>query len=311
MKTSVALCTYNGEKYLAAQLDSILNQTVKADEIIICDDISTDSTADIISEYQKKYSNIQFFANSKNLGFIRNFEKVIHQCSGDIIIICDQDDVWENNKIEKTVRFFNENPAKDGVFHDMKLLSDAQEHPSYLSWKNISYEKIQQGISRNNLFTLLIENGSFILGCALAIRKSALKKYTLENFSFAHDYFMVLKLSAKNALGFIPETLSSYRLHDNQVYGLRYANDEKKEEKLSDDKLRFKEIVYTPQKALRLYCELYPDEDFFKTKIHTEYLSARNRYLAGMPLLKRKIYISKCIRHGNYLDLKISDLFKL
>ena len=100
-KISVVMCTYNGEKYIRQQLDSILKQTYPIYEIIINDDISTDGTVDIIKEYMIRYDNIHLFVNSKRLGVHPNFMAALVKASGDYIAISDQDDIWELTKIEK------------------------------------------------------------------------------------------------------------------------------------------------------------------------------------------------------------------
>lgn len=101
---SVAMTTYNGEKYIRKQLDSIMNQSVKVDEIIVCDDGSSDKTLDILKEYPVKVT-----INKSNLGFKNNFKKAISLCSGDYILLCDQDDIWEINKIEELKKQFESN----------------------------------------------------------------------------------------------------------------------------------------------------------------------------------------------------------
>ena len=92
------MTTYNGERYLQEQIDSILNQTYSNFELIICDDCSTDSTIEIISSYND--SRIKLFVNDKNLGFKKNFEKAIKLCTGEYIALSDQDDIWKSNHLE-------------------------------------------------------------------------------------------------------------------------------------------------------------------------------------------------------------------
>lgn len=311
MKVSVALCTYNGEKYLSDQLDSIMNQTVQVDEIVICDDGSTDKTIEILSSYSEKYPGVfKIFRNEENLGFIKNFEKAIRLSSYEIIVISDQDDVWEKDKVEETVRFFEANPQLDGVFHDLKLIDGEKIQPSYLNWKNITHETVWEEIKNQELFAALVKKGSFILGCALAIRKRALKTYNMEDFPIAHDYYIVQKLSSKNKLGFIPKSLSSYRLHPNQVYGLRYKSDNKKEEQLSEKQKYFKESVWLYLQILKRHQEINPDEDVKKTLLYTTFIKNRNTYLKSLGFFEKKKYILQCARY-KYLDLEIADLFRI
>src|SRR6266542_888200 len=110
MKISVAIGTYNGEKFLNVQLESILQQTIPVHEIIVCDDHSGDDTINILREFEVSYpSLLKIFANEKNLGVVKNFEKAISLCTGNIIFLADQDDVWNNNKVESVLNFFRNN----------------------------------------------------------------------------------------------------------------------------------------------------------------------------------------------------------
>jgi len=103
MKLSVALCTFNGEIFLKEQLDSILNQSINIDEIIVCDDQSTDNTKQILESYKKDNPDLfKIYYNEKNLRSNKNFEKAIKLTSGDYIFLSDQDDIWKENKVEET-----------------------------------------------------------------------------------------------------------------------------------------------------------------------------------------------------------------
>ena len=101
---SVVMCTYNGENFIREQLDSILQQTVLADEIIIQDDCSTDSTYKILLEYAQKYPFIKVYQNPKNIGINANFFDAISKAKGDYIAISDQDDIWNKYKLELQIK---------------------------------------------------------------------------------------------------------------------------------------------------------------------------------------------------------------
>lgn len=101
---SVVMCTYNGERFIREQLDSILQQTVPADEIIIQDDCSTDHTYDILLEYAQKYPAIKIHQNPQNLGINTNFFSAISKAKGDFIAISDQDDIWNKYKLELQIK---------------------------------------------------------------------------------------------------------------------------------------------------------------------------------------------------------------
>lgn len=135
---SIALCTYNGEKYLAKQLDSILNQTYTNLDIVILDDLSTDNTFNIALQYASKDARIRCIRNDENLGFNKNFEKALSISKGAYIAISDQDDIWEPHKIRTLVDNIGDNwlmfsnsafiteaglPAEGTLLHNFKLAS--------------------------------------------------------------------------------------------------------------------------------------------------------------------------------------------
>ena len=117
MKTSVVMATYNGSEFIREQLDSIKNQTMHVDEVVICDDRSKDDTVEIVRSFIADNSlqgwNIE--VNEVNLGYGSNFNKALLKASGDYIFFSDQDDIWEPDKVETMVRIMEENS-------DIKLL---------------------------------------------------------------------------------------------------------------------------------------------------------------------------------------------
>lgn len=112
MKNSVALTTFNGEKYIEEQLDSIKNQTMPPDEVIIRDDCSTDKTPDVVRQYITRYNlNWDFRVNETNMGFFDNFFATIRDCTGDVIYLADQDDIWDANKIKQFTELYKSDPT--------------------------------------------------------------------------------------------------------------------------------------------------------------------------------------------------------
>ena len=113
------MAAYNGSAYIKQQLDSFVSQTRLPDELIVCDDFSCDATIEILERFvlTAPFEVILVF-NEKNLGYTKNFEKAISLCSGDLIFICDQDDVWYEDKISKILNFKNKYPDKDVIISD-------------------------------------------------------------------------------------------------------------------------------------------------------------------------------------------------
>lgn len=221
MKTSVALCTYNGEKYINEQLDSILNQSTSVDEIIVCDDKSSDKTVLILKEYQSLYPHlIKIYINEENLKSVKNFENAISLCSNDIIFLSDQDDVWDSKKVEIILEQFKQNPSLnvistngcsyDGITKDCVRLS-VWDIPNFLKQekKEINYFEIISSIT--NIAT----------GATMAIRKDYKKQiFPIPLYKdFHHDEWIALNASFDKSFFFLDEKLISYRIHEEQQVG--------------------------------------------------------------------------------------------
>ena len=112
LKISVAITTYNGEKYLLEQLESIKNQIRTPDEVVIIDDASTDDTTQMIKSFieENELDSWKFIENKENLGFIKNYRKALLETDGDVIFLCDQDDVWFEDKVESISSVMAQNP---------------------------------------------------------------------------------------------------------------------------------------------------------------------------------------------------------
>ena len=153
-KVAVVLSTYNGEKYVREQLDSILNQTYKNIEIVVRDDGSKDSTVEIIKEYQKKNKNIKL-VTGENLGFIKSFFELLKIADADYYAYADQDDIWMENKIELAVNSLNEldDSKPNMVFgnsdyydENMNLIGPGEKHRVY-SFNRALFECVGQGMT--------------------------------------------------------------------------------------------------------------------------------------------------------------------
>lgn len=201
MKVSVAMATFNGEKYVSEQIDSIIPQLNKDDELIISDDSSTDKTVDIIQSYRDE--RIKLIQNKNGKGVIKNFENALSYCTGDIIFLSDQDDVWLPEKVEVCKKNLQQYDivVTDCIVVDAKL---NMIKSSYFELINSG-----KGLIKNLL------KPSYLGGCM------AFKKTVLElAFPFPakipiHDMWLgfVSDLFLKSY--FIPEKLLLYRRHDN------------------------------------------------------------------------------------------------
>jgi len=200
-KVAVLISTYNGEKYLKEQLDSILNQTYKNIEIVIRDDGSKDSTVDIVEKYQKENSNIILY-KEENIGFIKSFFKLLELANADYYAYCDQDDIWLENKIELAVKLLNnaDNSKPNMAFgnsdyydENMKLISEGEKNKTF-SFKNSLYECVAQGM------TMTINDSA----------KNIILKNIPEKCLF-HDWWTYMICSGLGNVLYSNETVVKYR----------------------------------------------------------------------------------------------------
>ena len=234
MKISVAFIVYNGAQYLRTQLDSILAQTHKVDEIIVCDDASSDNTKEILEEYKNKHPNLFFIHyNTGNIGPTKNIEKAIQSCTGELILLADQDDYWEAHKVEAIIKYFEQNPTMNGVFTNGSLINSYGELDNkYALWDIMSfpYKTIKSKTELNNslkLYINTVENA--VTGATLAIRNNLafLKQPFPIIKNLVHDRWLAINLAENNSLGILEEKLIRYRIHSAQAIGGMTENIEK------------------------------------------------------------------------------------
>ncbi|RZK40533.1 MAG: glycosyltransferase family 2 protein [Pedobacter sp.] len=202
-KISVCMATYNGAKFIQNQIDSIIKQLGKDDEIIISDDSSTDNTIEIIQSF--KDDRIKLFPNQKFRSPITNFENALQLATGEIIFLADQDDIWHDSKVEKMAAALEN---ADMAVCDCSFIDDNNKITLDSYFKLVSSSS---GVIRN-----LKKNTYF--GCCMAFRKRILKKaIPFPKDIPMHDIWLgfVSDLCFKSV--FINESLTYYRKHNNNA----------------------------------------------------------------------------------------------
>lgn len=221
MSISIAMATYNGGRYLQAQLESIKSQIRRPDELIICDDCSSDSTLEIANEFSKVAPfEVRIVQNPTRLGSTKNFEKAILLCTSEIIALSDQDDIWFPEKLECQCAMFEQNPSLGGVFSDAKLI-DQHSHPTGGTlWQVNSFTRSAQSqLHLGNMFSDGIVKKK-ALGCTLMFRSNLVDKITPIPEHWEHDGWIAWIIAIYSKIDIIPATLICYRLHSSQQYGV-------------------------------------------------------------------------------------------
>ncbi|MBQ2937668.1 MAG: glycosyltransferase family 2 protein [Clostridia bacterium] len=216
-KVDVLMATYNGEKYIKEQVDSILNQTYKNIQLIISDDCSTDKTREILKQYEQN-DNVKIFYQEKNLGYIKNFEFLLKNVESDLYMLSDQDDVWKEEKIEKSVEKLKRENL-DLVFGDLEVV-DENLNTIYESFDE--YMKIDRKINKCIGSYKMQYLYNCITGCTILSKKKHLSKVLplpATSKYMVHDYWIGLIVSLNGKIGYIKEKYIKYRQHGNNQVG--------------------------------------------------------------------------------------------
>ncbi len=220
MLISIALCTYNGAQYLQEQLDSIANQTRLPDELVICDDRSQDNTFEIISNFSSKAPfPVLVSLNEKNLGSTKNFEKAIGLCSGDIIFLSDQDDVWEPLKLEYIEKVFSTSSNVGAVFTDAEVVDENLKPLGYRLWQSIGFNEKKQNHFIQGKFIEVLLKRNFITGSTMAFRSEFKELFFPIPDIWVHDGWIALLIAFTSDLYLISKPLIKYRQHSMQQVG--------------------------------------------------------------------------------------------
>ena len=207
MFVSIAMATYNGEKYLQEQLDSFLSQTLFPDELVISDDGSTDATLAIIEKFSKVAPfSVQIFRNETRLGYAENFGRAMAQCSGDVVFLSDQDDFWFPEKLQSVCDVFKKNP------HVWVVINDAEITDEFLESTGLTVFGQTQAAG--------LSPDDFITGCCSAYRSSISSVLLpIPSATHTHDGWLHILALSFGCRQLLPKSLQLYRRHRNNTSG--------------------------------------------------------------------------------------------
>lgn len=299
MKVSVAMTTYNGEKYILQQLQSLLDQTRTIDEVIIFDDCSKDNTADIVNGFIEKNSltNWHFKVNEVNCGFVKNFFNSIKSTTGDIIFLCDQDDIWDSHKIEEISSVMEKNPKVKVVNSALNFIDQDNRPITINSSENwIKNPDIYEKGSITQIDYLDVYKDNLSPGCTMAFTKEIKDIFVKVGVTkeLPHDWEVNMIGSYLDSLYYYNSKLINYRIHSNNTIGVG-SNDIKAKPHLDlNGNINYFRKMYS-RNVLILSIKDYISEDR-----HSE---DNNKILKYNEFLKRQLNFLNNINLKNYLEM--------
>lgn len=311
---SIAMCTYNGEKFLEEQLNSIIQQSRQPDEIIICDDCSNDRTVEKAKTILAKWQGIsRIIENDHNLGYRMNFQKAISLCQGDIIFLSDQDDVWDRKKIESMEKVFTAHPDVNMVFHDAELVDEQLNRLTPSFWQALSFNP--DGFLDDPYKRLLL--GNVVQGSACAFRADVFFHAYPFPKEAVHDEWLALVAGLFGKIMPIEQPLMKYRQGHNQIGGsvrsLRQGitlwhnqaeiSVQKHIQQLNDRKITFS-----------VFCQRYSVQmnfGFRREVMHNiSFLDSRLRFILGQSfVIHCNLYPRYCVSCKQTIRQVMKDIF--
>jgi glycosyltransferase involved in cell wall biosynthesis len=221
IRTSVALCTYNGARYLPEQLQSMVSQENKPDELIICDDGSTDETILLVQAFARTSPfEVRIIRNDCNLGPAANFEKAIKNCRGELIVLCDQDDIWLPQKLRVLQKSLETHPDKCGAFSDAWVIDGQGCTVNTSLWKTIGFSGIPINGNANTFLRVLLKK-NVVTGATMMVRKAMMQHVFPIPPVWLHDGWLAWIIGVQGGMIAIDQPLIKYRVHDKQHASIR------------------------------------------------------------------------------------------
>ena len=229
---SIAMCTYNGARFVGEQLASIAAQTRPPDELVVCDDRSTDGTAGIVARFAESAPfPTRLHVNEQNLGSTRNFEEAVRRCAGDLIALSDQDDVWLPRKLEVVEAVFDRAPGVGLVFTDAEVVDETLRPLGYRLWQSINFgphkqKSFREGAAFEGQLAQNVATGATMAfrsrfrDLVLPFHETAERRYGMPNWNMIHDGWIALLIAAAAEVVPVAEPLVKYRQHARQQLGI-------------------------------------------------------------------------------------------
>lgn len=262
---SVAMCTFNGERFLSEQLQSVLNQTRLPDQMVICDDASTDSTQTLLTAFADNAPfPVVLRFNPCTLGVTRNFEQALAACHGDFIALSDQDDRWSPSKLQRLESLLIAHPTAGFACSNAMLIDDRGRRLKGRLWDHWRIDPSMLADEAPDPRHIRLLRANCVTGATMMIRGDLVRQFALPiSANWIHDHWITVLCEFLGRPGCVStELLTEYRRHERQVLGLR----QRRRSQRLDERERLKSLNLKRYRDLQEHIEKVFEKDARSTR---------------------------------------------
>lgn len=312
---SIALCTCNGERFLEEQLASLASQYHLPTELVVCDDASDDRTYELLEKFSGRAPfTVNLHRNTQRLGIRQNFEQAIRLCKGNVIALCDQDDVWMPEKLFRFAEQFVQ--GADWVCCNARLTDTALAFNIDTLWDIVRFGDDERDRAANGHFFEVLSKHYVVAGAAIAFRAELRDQLFPIPPDWLYDAWLAIVLAATKKVALMDECLQLYRQHDKNAIGAqRRGFFENMRNALGVSRAEYLnlEILRWTQLATCLNSVLVPDSISTGLKAKASHLARRAAFsrsrVLRIPLVLAEIFRSGYARYSRNWESIALDLF--
>lgn len=310
MRLSVALCTFNGSKFLQAQLDSLLAQERLPDEVVVGDDASTDETWDRLQVFARSAEargvKVRLTRRATNLGYVKNFSQTLSQADGDVVFLCDQDDLWHPRKLALMEPAFAADPDLLLLCTDARLVDEHGQSLGKALFDALNLTATDlRAVHAGRAFDAVLLCRTMVTGATMAVRRRLIDLALPVEPGWIHDEWLAVVAAVSGRMDAMEQSLIDYRQHGGNQIGVP-LHERTLHDKWRDLRRPRSEMLWKEAERLRAMGERLRRFDGRRAAASLALVSARrahymHRYEVGqLPHWKRGVPIWREMHDGNY-----------
>ncbi len=306
-RVSVALATHNGSQFITEQIESILGQTSPVDQIVLSDDASSDDTVEIVERAVARHRDttgatpeLVVLRNDPPLRVTQNFAQALAYCTGDLIALCDQDDVWHPTRIERLSSRFDD-PAVLLVFSDARQVDESGAFLGHNLFEALGMSRSERGLVEQGQVFRQFMRRNLATGATVMLRKSLAEVAAPFPDSWLHDEWLAIVAAAYDGVRIHDEALTDYRQHSGNQVGMSKVNARRKFRMFAEPRTERNRRLYLRAKALVPRMDALENvPPAYRQMAHekSEFESARQQYPEAR--LLRVVPVLRQLRKGRY-----------